>query len=241
MEDIAKVCKENNIIIISDEIYSLIDFSGEKKKGFFHYYPEGTIVTAGLSKSHSAGGYRMGFLATSEHLKPVIKALAALVSETFSAVSAPIQHAAVKAYSLDEDIIGYVDNCTKIHNIVSQYIYKRLISAGIGCSKPEGAFYVLADFDEHADKIRKKLKVEKSLELSEYLLEKYSVALLPGSDFYFPSSRFAFRMATVDYDGGAVYEKIAGKDSIEDSEYEKLFPSIKKGLDALEKFVKDLG
>ena len=68
------VCREQNVLVVSDEIYSLIDFSEKRKKGFMHFYPEGTLLTAGLSKSHSAGGYRLGFLASSPQLEPIIKA-----------------------------------------------------------------------------------------------------------------------------------------------------------------------
>ena len=66
--------------------------------GFSSHYPEGTIVTGGLSKGHSAGGYRLGFVAVPQNMKSVIKCLMSMVSETFSAVSSPIQAAAITAF-----------------------------------------------------------------------------------------------------------------------------------------------
>jgi aspartate aminotransferase len=235
IKQIVKVAKENNIVIISDEIYALIDFTGEKKTGFFHYYPEGTIVTAGLSKSHSAGGYRLGFLATSQRLSPVIKALKALVSETFSAVSAPIQHAAVAAYENSREVEQYVDKCTSIHKEVANYISSSLEKSAIGCSKPQGAFYLLIDFEKDKELINKKLKIQTSTELANYLLDKYQVALLPGDDFYLPKEQLAFRLATVDYDG----EK-ALNNPIDFEDKQGVYRHIIQGVRQLEKFVTDL-
>ena len=61
LEKIAVVCKKNNIIVISDEIYSELDFNG-KYESITHFYPEGTIITSGLSKWCGAGGWRLGTL-----------------------------------------------------------------------------------------------------------------------------------------------------------------------------------
>ena len=60
LKDIAKVCKENNIIVISDEIYAKVVFDGGAHSSIATYYPEGTIITSGLSKLFCAGGYRFG-------------------------------------------------------------------------------------------------------------------------------------------------------------------------------------
>ena len=53
IQEIVEVCRKHNVIIISDEIYGLIDWTGDAKKGFFHYYPERTLISGGLSKAHS--------------------------------------------------------------------------------------------------------------------------------------------------------------------------------------------
>ena len=58
-------------------------------------------------------------------MQGVVKALSAMVSETFSAVSAPTQHAAVEAYSMDSDLLKYVDDCTAIHKACGTYLYQR--------------------------------------------------------------------------------------------------------------------
>ncbi len=233
LEAIAEICRDQNIIVISDEIYGLIDFTGERKKGIYHFYPEGTLVTGGISKSHSAGGYRMGFLATSSHLNGVINALSSLISETFSAVAAPIQYAAVGAFAKDSDILDYINRCTAIHKQVSFYIYDRLNQLGIGCSKPEGAFYLLADFNDFKLAIKEKLNISTSEEMAKHLLKTYNIAMLPGSDFYMDNDDLSFRIATVDYDGANVID-------VDHIRIDHHMPNIKKGIQALEHFVDQL-
>ena len=61
LEDLAKVCRANNIIVLSDEIYSQINFTDNFSPSISTFYPEKTIVFGGLSKVFSAGGYRLRF------------------------------------------------------------------------------------------------------------------------------------------------------------------------------------
>ena len=63
-----------DLIVISDEIYAQVNFSGQPYTGFSQHYPEGTIITGGLSKAQGAGGYRMGFLACPPNMDQLIKA-----------------------------------------------------------------------------------------------------------------------------------------------------------------------
>ncbi|MCB9027026.1 MAG: aminotransferase class I/II-fold pyridoxal phosphate-dependent enzyme [Bdellovibrionaceae bacterium] len=242
IEGLTRVCRDNNIIVISDEIYGMIDFTNIKKKGFSFYYPEGTIVTAGLSKSHSAGGYRLGFLAAPKNMEKLVKALSALVSETFSAVSAPIQYAAVTAYSMDPEIEESLRICNKIHEYIGHYIYYRLQKMQIECPAPEGAFYIFPDFINYKKELHKKYDIQTSLQLAEVLLTEAQIALLPGSDFYLPSSSLTARMSTVDYEGDSLYQSALdcrGEMSIDF--VQKNAPRIVEGLNSLESFLSGCG
>ncbi len=240
MESLAGVCRKENVIIISDEIYAMIDFSTVTKKGFSHYYPEGTIVTAGLSKSHSAGGYRLGFLAAPESMQAMITALSALVSETFSAVSAPIQYAATCAYSDDPEIEAYLKQCCLVHAAAGSYVSHRLNKINVDCPESEGAFYVFPDFNAYREKFKEKYEVVNSIELSELFLREASVALLPGADFYLPKDSLTARMATVDYDSGVLYEKSLTCKKLNFDFIEENCPHIVGGLNSLEAFLQKL-
>jgi aspartate aminotransferase len=239
MKAISEVCKKNNVIIMSDEIYAQVDFTGVKKKAFYNYYPEGTLVTAGLSKSHSAGGYRMGFIATSENLKPVIRALASMVSETFSAVSAPIQYSAVTAYSNDADVQNYIQKCTDIHKICGEYLAKRFNDLGISTPKPDGAFYIMPNFEKYRSQLNTR-GVSTSSDLCDLLLNECHVAMLPGSDFYLPDEHLKVRVATVDYDGGEVLKKYQAGANLDFEFVERNCPRLKGAMDSLEKFFNSL-
>lgn len=236
---IAKVAKENNVLIMSDEIYAQVDFSGTPKKGFYHFYPEGTLVTAGLSKSHSAGGYRMGFIATSNELNPVIKALASLVSETFSAVSAPIQNAALMAYSNDADIQKYIQACTDIHSLCGKYLSQRFNQIKITTPDPEGAFYIMPNFEFYREKLMAK-GVKNSKDLCDLLLKECKVAMLPGSDFYLDETDLKVRVATVDYDGEKALSAYLSGEELNEEFISKYCPRLQGAMNSLESFFNKL-
>ncbi|MBC76229.1 MAG: aminotransferase class I/II [Halobacteriovoraceae bacterium] len=242
ISELAKICKQNNIIVISDEIYAEVDFSLERKRGFFHFYPEGTIVTSGLSKAQSAGGYRLGFLATSPNLAELVDALTSLISETFSAVSAPVQYSAIKAYNKNADVDKYLDTCSKVHKTCGEYMAKRFNEMGVSCPIPEGAFYLMPSFQAFAQKLKQNEGVESSQQLCDLFLNKLNVAMLPGSDFYMGDELLCVRVASVDYDGEQVYkEMLKAGDDFEPVEFvERYCPNLKDGLDAIEGFLKSL-
>ncbi len=239
IQDLVRVCREHNIVVISDEIYGMIDFTGVKKKGFCHFYPEGTVVSAGLSKAHSAGGYRLGFMAFPKEFSQLVQVMCTFVSETFSAVSSPIQYAGVAAYSLHSDVESFIDQCNKIHKCVGEYIYDRLNEMNIYCPKPEGAFYVFPDFSCYREDLLNKFQVSDSLGLANLMFQKAQVAILPGVDFYMPKDSLTARMATVDYPGDIVLKESYGT-SLDKSFVERFCPNIAKGLRSMSEFLSSL-
>lgn len=241
LQAISEVCRQRRILIISDEIYRLIDFSGRKSKGFRDFYPEGTIVTQGLSKSHAAGGYRFGYIAFPNGMEIVVKALSAMISETFSAVSSPIQYAALEAYERSSELAPVIEVYNKIHKACSLYLYEAFIGMGLTCPKPEGAFYLFPDFQNFKDQLTAK-GIKGSADLADYLLKEHSVAVLPGSDFYYPDEAYGVRVAAVDIDGPAVYQAALekGPDSLDLSFVEQHCPKLKKGQLSIKEFLSNL-
>ena len=116
----SKICKDNNIIVISDEIYTELDFNGNYHS-ISHFYPEGTVISSGLSKWCGAGGWRLGTLIFPKELKIIHDSVRSLASETFTSVSAPIQYAAVKAYT--EDHSEYLNNSRTILKKVADFVF----------------------------------------------------------------------------------------------------------------------
>jgi len=72
LKDLARVAKELNLLVISDEIYGLLNHDHEHKS-FVNYYPERTITTTGLSKWCGAGGWRFGAAFLYENIEPEFK------------------------------------------------------------------------------------------------------------------------------------------------------------------------
>ena len=101
------MAKKYKVTILSDEIYSRLTFN-DQYKSISNFYPEGTIVSTGLSKWCGAGGWRLGFFAIPNKLKYLKNSLKILCSESFTSVSAPIQYAAIEAYNGDHSI--YLNN-----------------------------------------------------------------------------------------------------------------------------------
>ena len=62
LQELAEICRAYNVLVISDEIYAGIDFTGKPHASIARYYPEGTIVSTGLSKLFAGGGYRLGVM-----------------------------------------------------------------------------------------------------------------------------------------------------------------------------------
>ncbi|MCB0420475.1 MAG: aminotransferase class I/II-fold pyridoxal phosphate-dependent enzyme [Bdellovibrionales bacterium] len=239
LQALAGVCRRHNIIVISDEIYGQVDFTYGKFSSFAKWYPEGTIVSTGLSKGFSAGGYRLGILALPSGFEVLNSALKTMVSETFSAVSSPIQYAAVAAYEYHEDQEQFIQACTEIHRHILNFVYQKLIAADIGCAPPEGAFYLFPDFEKFKGSLNK-MGIETSEKLCQFLLEKYHVALLPGSDFYMPAHSLSARLSPVDYDGSLAINEYLNGGELNTEFVQKWAPHVFLGCEALVQFTKDL-
>ena len=229
LKQIAKMAKKHKVIIIADEIYAELDFSGTYKS-IAHYYPEGTIISSGLSKWCGAGGWRIGTMIFPKKLSYIKDAIRNVASETFTSVSAPIQFAAIKAYS--EDHQNFLDKSRKILKFISEYIYSEFTSKKIECVKPDGGFYMLCDFSK-IKKI-KTFKFKNSQEMCKKILSETGFAMLPGSDFGFKKNKLIARIAFVDFNGTKALKlfRLFNKSS-SNKIMKKLFPNIFNGVKAL--------
>ena len=149
-----------------------------------------------------------------------------LASETFSAVSAPIQYAAIKAY--DNDHSNYVDKSRNILKAVGNYVYENLRSNKVLINKSQGGFYLMPEF------LNKKFS--SSSEMCNSILSDTGVALLPGSDFGFDQNRMLVRLSFTDFDGKKFMDQIQDDQNIENDLILKLAPKIVEGVDKLKKW-----
>ncbi len=238
LKDISEVCRKHGVIVISDEIYALINFGNEIFEGIAKYYPEGTITTSGVSKAFSAGGWRLGFAMIPKELSIIAKPFSAFISETFSCVSAPIQHGVLPAFENYELVKNHVENCRDIHGIAGNFLYKKFKEIGLNCPKPEGAFYLFPDFENFKELLNSR-GIVSSNELCKVLLKEAHVALLPGSNFYMNENFFAVRVASVDYNGAKVLKDFLKYDKFNEETCLKIFPNLSKACDNIDSWLKN--
>jgi aspartate aminotransferase len=198
LEAIARVAREHHVMILSDEIYSGLHFDN-RHVSIARYYPEGTIISNGISKWAGAGGWRLGAFVFPETLEPVLRNMIALASESFTSVNAPVQYAAIHAFNDNPELRDYLDNCRRLLKALMLWSWETLESAGARVARPCGGFYLMP----HMEPLREKLGIQHSQALCEYLLENTGVAALPGTAFGRAPDELSCRLACVDFDGAA--------------------------------------
>ena len=228
-EEIALIAKKYGTIILSDEIYTELTFNGEYNS-ISKYYPEGTIISSGLSKWCGAGGWRLGFFAIPSKLNSILKMLKTLASESFTAVSTPVQYAAIEAFEGDHS--EYLEKTNNILNAVGNYVYENLKSNKVLIQKPEGGFYLMPEFLDS--------KFKTSAEMCDDILSKSGVALLPGSDFGFKPNKMLARLSFTDFNGEKFLENIKSSKKPDADTIKKFAPNIVEGTKKLVDWSKSL-
>ncbi len=208
LKEIAKVCVEKDIFVISDEIYEHLIYEGERVSiaTFGEEIYKRTIIVNGLSKTYAMTGWRIGYTASSPE---IAKIMGNVQSHATSNPNSIAQYAAVVA--LDGGL-DFVDDMKAQYVKRRDYMVDRINSLpGVSCKKPSGAFYVMMNIKELFGKEICGAVINSSEDFATALLEKANVALVPGEGFM-ANGYLRWSYAT----------------SIE---------NIKKGLDRLEKFL----
>ena len=226
LKEISFIAKKYNILILSDEIYSELSFNKDFKS-ISEFYPEKTIISNGLSKWCGAGGWRLGYFIIPEALRELRDSLKILASETFSSVSAPIQYAAIAAYSNNHD--EYINNSRSILKAVGEYVYENLKSNTISMNKSQGGFYLMPEFLIE--------KFSTSEEMCSNILKETGVALLPGSDFGFSKERMITRLSFTDFNGGEFMQNVKKTKKIDMNSISRFVPKIIEGTKKLKDWV----
>ncbi|MEJ9279885.1 pyridoxal phosphate-dependent aminotransferase [Ureibacillus thermosphaericus] len=179
---IAKIALENNILIVSDEIYEKLLYNGAEHFSIAQISEEvkaQTIVINGVSKSHSMTGWRIGYAAGNAD---IINAMTDLASHSTSNPTTASQYAAIEAYNGPQDS---VEEMRKAFEYRLETIYPKLSAIpGFKVVKPQGAFYLLPDVSEAAQKTG----FASVDEFASALLTEANVAVIPGSGFGAPTT-----------------------------------------------------
>ena len=236
LEELAAVAREEKLLLLSDEIYGELHFAGEHAS-IARFYPEGTIISSGLSKWCGAGGWRLGSFVFPPNLRWLLDGMAVAASETFTSTSAPIQHAAIAAYQNHPSITVYLERSRAVLAALARWSAARLRAAGLYCPDPEGGFYLLADASDRRETLAAR-GITTGAAMCERLLEEAGVAILPGSDFGRPAGELSCRLALVDFDGTAALEAAGDADTVDEAFLRRHCGGV---VEAIERFVDWVG
>ena len=181
LEKIGKIAVENNIYLVSDEIYDKIVYDGYVHKSIASFgqpIKEMTIITHAVSKTYSMTGWRIGFAAGP---REIIQAMINIQSQSTSNATSISQYAALAALKGPQDFIAsMVETFKKRRDILVSGL--RAIE-GITCFNPKGTFYVFPSFASVIGRTYKGKKVTSISAFTEILLEDFHVAVVPGNEF----------------------------------------------------------
>lgn len=177
---IAEIAVENNIYVVSDEIYEHLIYEGKHVSiaSFNEKIKDLTIIINGVSKTYAMTGWRIGFSASN---KTIAKAMASLQSHATSNPNSIAQAATIAALSGGKEEI---DAMRKEFEKRRNYMVERMNKIdGISCRMPHGAFYVMMNITQLKGKIIAGRKINTAADLSEVFLDKEKVATVPCGSF----------------------------------------------------------
>lgn len=207
---VCEVARRHDMLIISDEIYRDLTFSGISEfVSPASLAPERTIVTSGLSKNLALGGWRLGVArlpGSSSHVSPTAPVIPALVglrarllaigSEIWSAPAAPVQHAASLGFSDLPDITERIRASRRLHSRVARAVATLFTDAGVQVAPPQGAFYLYPDFELLRPSLAARFGITTGAGLADVLLNRYGIGVLAGNAFGDPARALRVRVAT---------------------------------------------
>ena len=181
LNSIAKWAVENNIYIISDEIYEKLVYDGEKHISIASLNDDVkdlTIVINGMSKAYAMTGWRIGYAAANEK---IVKIMSNIQSHTTSNPCSISQYASIEGLLGDQSSVYEM----KKHFESRRDVMVDMVNSidGLSCRKPKGAFYVMVNITEIKGKTIRNYKIESSLDFAKLLLEEGKVAVIPGIGF----------------------------------------------------------
>jgi len=172
-KEIASIIKARDIYCISDEIYDEIIYTDKQQNTMLDTPLHRIITINGVSKSFSMTGWRIGYAIASEE---IIDRATKLQAHSTSCACSISQFAALTALQEGSQFVKkMVEEFAKRRKLVINLLSD---IEGISFPKPQGAFYIFFDVSKFYNK-----EIKNSVEMAEYLLEKYKVAVVPGAAF----------------------------------------------------------
>lgn len=171
LEDVADFAVEHDLLILCDEAYESLVYDDAKHVsiGSFNGLGDRVMSFFSFSKTHAMPGFRLGYACGPENI------ISAMVkAHVFTTLCAPTI-SQVTAIEVLRSGAGAVKKMRNEYDRRRRFVVKRLNEMqGIVCVEPKGAFYAFPNISSFG---------KKSLALSEYILKKSKVAVIPGTEF----------------------------------------------------------
>lgn len=180
LSEIANWAVENNVFVISDEIYEKLVYDGKHTSiaSINENIKNQTIVINGMSKAYAMTGWRIGYAAANEE---IVKIMSNIQSHATSNPCSISQYASV---------VGLLGDQSNVEEMKLQFEKRRNYMVdtinsikGLSCRKPKGAFYIMVNIVQLKGKTIKGHKIEGSLDFAKLLLDEAKVAVIPGIGF----------------------------------------------------------
>ena len=170
LRPIADVCRQHDLIVLSDEIYCELTYDGVEHVSLASLpgMRERTVLLSGCSKSFAMTGFRLGYACAPA---PIIEAMMKIHQYAIMCASIMSQEAAIEAL---DHCAREVEEMRNDYQRRRNFVVSRLNEIGLPCHSPKGTFYVFPD-------IRPTKRT--SLEFCLGLLKEMRVAVVPGSAF----------------------------------------------------------
>ncbi len=185
LEELVRICKEHQLLILSDEIYLELIYDSLETcslAAFADIRPQLLLVN-GFSKSHAMTGWRVGYLAAKT---PFIEAAKKIQSHTTSNASSISQYAALAAYQMAPQALEPMWEKFKERR---DFVVSRLQDMpGVQTFRPQGAFYVFPNMGTFIGTRHNGIEITNSVDLANFLLEEAKVAVVPGDAFGAPQN-----------------------------------------------------
>ena len=169
LQVISDICKQHDIFVMSDEIYSELSYKGKHVSiASIPGMAERTIVINGFSKSFAMTGWRLGYAAGP---KEIIKQMVKIHQYIIMSSPTTSQYAAIEAL---KNGMPDVERMREAYNQRRRFLVKALRDMGLPCFEPYGAFYVFPNISKFG---------MTSEEFATRLLHEKRVAVVPGDAF----------------------------------------------------------
>jgi aspartate aminotransferase len=202
LDDIARALEPHTrIMIVADEIYELINFSGAHSSiGAIASLRERVITVNGFSKGYAMTGWRLGYLAAPAE---IAAACIKIQGQFTSGACTFNQAAAVRALLGDQAPTASMRDSFRRRRDRAVALLQRI--PGIQISAPDGAFYLFPDVSAHLGRCDQGLPLANADDFCQFLLRRAGVATVPGSAFGDPRCiRLSIAAAEADLDRGIV-------------------------------------